>query len=197
MIKAILMDYAGVVSDTGSLFNELKPFMNISPEELKDIYNVAKLGKISNEEYMSHCSKEGWEWYFKQTKFHNGIQDFFRENKLPVYLVSNHISKLVQSQIDLLNVRDKFKDIFISDKLGLAKPDKKIFDTVLKKINLKPSEVVFIDDQKKNLTTPKEMGIPVIWVNNKTGFGTHGDVVPDAKIYDLSELNELITNMNK
>ena len=165
------MDYAGVVSDTGSLFNELKPFMNISPEELKDIYNVAKLGKISNEEYMSHCSKEGWEWYFKQTKFHNGIQDFFRENKLPVYLVSNHISKLVQSQIDLLNVRDKFKDIFISDKLGLAKPDKKIFEEALKLSGVAPHEACHIGDEiRTDVEGAQRVGIHPILLDRNNRF---------------------------
>jgi HAD superfamily hydrolase (TIGR01509 family) len=192
MIKAILMDFEGVVSKNGSLFNELATFVHLSKEELKEQYQLAKIGKISNDEYMNHVPQKGWDWYFNYTTIHHGIQEFFKENTLPIYLISNHVSKLLHPEIDSLGVRENFKEIFVSDKLQLAKPDKKFYEFVLNKTKLNANEVIIIDDQKRNLVIPKIMGMKTIWVNNQSNFGTEGDVTPDAETYNLSKLNEIV-----
>ncbi len=54
-------------------------------------------------------------------------------------------------------------------------------------------------DQKKNLTTPKEMGMKTIWVNNTKvdPFGDNDPIIPDAEISDLKELNPIINELIK
>jgi HAD superfamily hydrolase (TIGR01509 family) len=195
MIKAILMDFAGVVSKNGTLFNELATFVKLPKEELEKKYHLAKVGKISNDKYMSYVPKEGWDWYFNYVTIHHGIKEFFTENKLPIYLTSNHVSSLIQPQLDSLDVRENFKEIFVSDKLKLAKPNKEFYEFVLNKINLNADEVIIIDDQKKNLIIPKKMGMKTIWVNNQSGFGEDNNFTPDAEIYNLSKLNKIIVGL--
>ena len=201
MIKAIFMDYSGVVCQHGSLF---EPMLEFSPniqtkEKSKELYNLAKISKISNEEYYNGYSNEGWEWYFSQTTLHEGIMNFLNENKLPLYIASNHVSKIINKELDILNVREYFKEVFISDQLKLAKPSKEFFLEILKRVGLKAEDIVFVDDQKRNLVPAKEMGMKTIWINNTKidPFGDNGDVIPDGETYDLSKINEIIMELDK
>ncbi len=200
MIKAILIDFSGVICQHGSL---LEPIVELCPgldyKKAKEQYNLAKVGEISNLEYASFFTKESMDWSRKQVTLHEGTMNFLKTKKLPVYIVSNHISNIVQKEIDILGVREYFAEIFISDKLKLAKPNKEFYKEVLKRINLKASEVVFVDDQKRNLLPAKEMGMKVIWVNNTKvdPFGDNGSLEVDGETYDLSKLNEIIKELDK
>ncbi len=55
-----------------------------------------------------------------------------------------------------------FSPVILSCEVGCRKPEKKIYQIALKKLKVKPSECVFIDDKKNNLSTAKELGIKTI-----------------------------------
>ncbi len=55
-----------------------------------------------------------------------------------------------------------FKPCLLSSEIGMRKPDVKIFQLFLKQAKCKPSEAVFIDDEKRYLTHAKKMGIHII-----------------------------------
>lgn len=55
--------------------------------------------------------------------------------------------------------RDLFDHLFLSYEMGLQKPDKKIYTTVVETIGAKPEECLFFDDLEENLTAAKEVGI--------------------------------------
>lgn len=51
-----------------------------------------------------------------------------------------------------------FSDIVISGCVGLVKPDKKIYQLLLDRNNLKAQDCIFIDDKIENIETAKEVG---------------------------------------
>ena len=54
--------------------------------------------------------------------------------------------------------------IFISDELGIAKPDPAIFNIVAKKVNYQPKELLYIGDTWANdVAAPIEAGWQAIW----------------------------------
>ncbi|MFW9972081.1 MAG: HAD family hydrolase, partial [Candidatus Odinarchaeota archaeon] len=57
---------------------------------------------------------------------------------------------------------DTFDHIFLSNEIGLIKPDMEKYKYVLKKLDTKPKRCVFIDDKIKNLVPARELGIIVI-----------------------------------
>lgn len=63
-----------------------------------------------------------------------------------------------------------FDDIILSDKVGIKKPDPRIFLYLLEKHKLDPRTCIFIDDQYKNLEAAQQMGI------NKTILCKNGDI---------------------
>lgn len=55
-----------------------------------------------------------------------------------------------------------FDHIFLSNEVGLIKPDLDKYKHVLQKLNTKPKKCVFIDDKLRNLIPARKLGITVI-----------------------------------
>ena len=52
-----------------------------------------------------------------------------------------------------------FDDIIISSEINAYKPDKDFFDTLIKKANVKPEEILFLDDRKENVDAARKCGM--------------------------------------
>jgi len=72
-------------------------------------------------------------------------------------------------------VYDGFNKVFLSNEIGIKKPDPRIFKYMFKKINLKPEETIFIDDKEENIKTAKKLGMNAIL------FKKHKQLVRDLK----------------
>ena len=68
------------------------------------------------------------------------------------------------------NARNKdfsvFEYRFLSFLIGARKPNKKIYQYAIKKLNVRPGEILFIDDVKKNVEGAKKAGIKAIQFKN-------------------------------
>ncbi len=60
-----------------------------------------------------------------------------------------------------------FKKPVLSHRVGLTKPDKKIFILALKRLGLKAPECVFIDDVQRNTVAAKKLGFKTILFGDK------------------------------
>lgn len=105
---------------------------------------------------------------------HEGVGDFFpetlqlmdklRQKNIGICLLSNALPNLSDTA---KNLTDE-KNIFTSYELGLLKPDIKIYQVILQKLNTKPQEVIFIDDKKANIEAAKSIGIHGIVFDRNT-----------------------------
>ncbi len=71
----------------------------------------------------------------------------------------NAYSAYLQNKFGKMIFDDIFEKQYLSFKLGLRKPDKKIFELVLNENNIKPSETLFIDDSMQHIHGAEETGI--------------------------------------
>ncbi len=106
------------------------------------------------------------------------------KDKYPVYLLSNtnsiHIKKcdqIFRDQFGIPNVKALFTKAFYSYEMGLWKPDKEIYNTVLRDIEQKAEDVLFIDDNAANIASAAEMGFQTILMDPK-----NDDVINHFKI---------------
>jgi HAD superfamily hydrolase (TIGR01509 family) len=59
-------------------------------------------------------------------------------------------------------------DLYInSAKVGIKKPDPKIFLVTCRKLVVKPNECLFMDDSLENIKAAKKLGMQVIWWNKE------------------------------
>ncbi|MCX6748374.1 MAG: HAD-IA family hydrolase [Candidatus Pacearchaeota archaeon] len=75
---------------------------------------------------------------------------------------------------------ERFDYAFSSFQLGSRKADKNTFIKVLEKLELKPEEVIFIDDSEKNVNNAKSLGINTIKFEN---FNQLKDTLRKFEIY--------------
>jgi epoxide hydrolase-like predicted phosphatase len=56
-------------------------------------------------------------------------------------------------------IADAFDEIFISAEVGLAKPDPRLYQLVLDRMNIEPGEAVFVDDFLENIEAAQAVGM--------------------------------------
>jgi len=78
-----------------------------------------------------------------------------------VSLISNTFDIHAKSN-ELKGFYDIFDHVFLSNEIGLIKPDKKKYIHVLEELHAKPKHCIFIDDKLRNLVTARELGLIVI-----------------------------------
>ena len=71
--------------------------------------------------------------------------------------VKNFYSEKSKQAFD--SIKKNFKFVFESSKIGLRKPERGIYLYVIKKMNVNPNNIIFIDDLGINLKPAKEIGI--------------------------------------
>ncbi|PAV84906.1 hypothetical protein WR25_21766 [Diploscapter pachys] len=119
---------------------------------------------------------------FKKLKFFSAIEydkdAIYEEAVLHMCLILREMGIKTALMLDTYHVddarkgrklpgMDKYFDyIFESCLEGVKKPDPKFFKVVLDRLDVDPSEVIFIDDAKANCNTAKSLGMNVIRVEN-------------------------------
>jgi len=93
------------------------------------------------------------------------LEKISRIKKYKLYLLSNtdssHIT-FIDNNFPFIRV---LKNRVLSYKVGMVKPDKKIFKYILNKYNLVPEETVLIDDMKDNIIAAQSLDIKTIHYN--------------------------------
>ncbi|MFX0082307.1 MAG: HAD-IA family hydrolase [Candidatus Hodarchaeota archaeon] len=79
---------------------------------------------------------------------------------------------------------DIFDNVFLSNEIGLIKPDLEKYKYVMKKLDTSPKKCVFIDDKIKNLVPARELGIIVIRFES---FEKFKETLSELGIGDISK----------
>ena len=132
---------------TKEFFEYLKRYMNdnITLEEFKNIY-------VNNNEF-----------------FNDTIETIKKLKNLgyKVYLLSNLKEIDYEKFIKHFDV-SIFDEMFLSFKLGMLKPNDDIYQYVINKLNTKPENIYFFDDNKENVDGAIRNGINAYQVTGET-----------------------------
>lgn len=185
-IKNIIFDLGGVIinldiNKTISEFNKLSymPFEAIYTQAAQSsLFDDFDKGLTSTQEFFDEIRKqiryEGPEQ--ELAKAWNAMLLDIPEKRLDVlvtmkqnyntFLLSNtcepHIAAFEHDlylKHGVKNFNDYFDEVYYSCRLGMRKPNKDIFEFVLKQNDLKPEETVFIDDSVQHVKGAGECGI--------------------------------------
>ena len=85
-------------------------------------------------------------------------------------LSKNTRSQFVATKKKFPEVWQSFDKVINTWELGLPKASKKTILTIAKIFKVKPSEIVYIDDQRNNLIEPRKMGVKTIFYQNFEQF---------------------------
>lgn len=129
----------------------LEGFIKNAPEYEKEIRLV-----WDNISESVHCYDYSVEWVQKFKK--KGYQTYILSN------YSKHGYELTRQELPFVEDMD---GVLFSYEVKLVKPEPEIYQTLLKKFQLKPEECVFMDDNEKNVIAAREAGIHAIHFKNK------------------------------
>lgn len=179
MIKVITFDLDGVYFPNGKVnFISALGKLGISEDEAKRVFLKSpqmnqeyKNGKMTDEEF--------WSWAVSEWKLNQSWQEIvrlmidgydvnesvvttvrgLREKGYKTAICSNNFPARVNGLQQKFGFLDNFDVAVFSFEVGASKPNKKIFEELVKKSQVEPSAIVFADDNPDNLIGAKEVGI--------------------------------------
>ena len=199
-IKAILIDVGGVLAlgegskwkkgkfiPSGVHLNMVKK-LKISIDQYLDsidsTYVSAITGKLPKQKIIEILSKNFGIDSKKLKKFYlNSYKKNFKQNKE----LFNKLFKLKKQGYKVAVLSDQwflskealmpeklyknFDEIMVSCDVEIRKPNKKIYQLAVKKLNFSPKEILFIDNQKWNILPAKKLGMnTILFKSNKQLF---------------------------
>ena len=81
-----------------------------------------------------------------------------KENEYKIYILSN-MSKGIGDQLHIEKLLNDIDGYILSYEYHQIKPYKSIYETLINKYNINPSESIFIDDRDENIRTANTFGI--------------------------------------
>ena len=133
---------------------------------LRDYSNFFNKKNISYEEYVKNYDEIGYKYggiYQEAVVTLNKL----KEDGYKVYMLSNLNDVAYSSFSREFDVRI-FDDLFLSFKMHMVKPEKEIYEYVIKKINDDPKEMCFFDDKQVNVEVAKECGMNALVTTGET-----------------------------
>lgn len=111
--------------------------------------------------------------------------------KYELYIVSNGFRFVQESRLKIGDFRKYFKDIFLSEDIGVQKPAKEFFDYCFEKLNQPKKENVILigDSLSADIMGGLNYGIDCVWFN-KNADKLPADIKPT---YTVNHLNEIIS----
>lgn len=186
-IKAIIFDVGGVL-DKGTFYDHYIPMCNELRINLKDFHKAyhkysykARVGKISTKVFISSIAKslkisykKLLECWVKQKRksLKKDIEVEKTLNKLRKRYILGALTNVIELH-DRIRIEKGFYKMFkykiCSYQAGACKPQVKFYKMILKKLkNIKPEEMIFIDDVRVCLKPAKKLGMKIIlFKNNK------------------------------
>lgn len=131
-------------------------------------------GDITEDEYWaSLISRTGWDIdidtlkaavrkNFVEIEGTRALIEELKEKGFKLGLLSDHTREWIEYCDGKFDYHKLFNSVLYSYEAKAMKPEKKVYEMILKNLDSRPEENIFIDDKPKNLVPAKEMGIHTI-----------------------------------
>lgn len=207
MIKAVIFDMDGVISDTSKLHatQELKILsrfgINISMEELIKRYSGVRTKKFFKElldgigaEYdLAELMHEKWTGMLEMSKKHvpeiPGAISLINEAKkagLKIAVASGSDKNYVLTVLKTLGVQDLFDAITSSEEVKNGKPEPDVFLLAAKRMSVAPENCIVIEDGISGMIAAKKAGMLSIGLVKDRNDESYP---ADIRVESLNEIN--------
>ncbi|MCY4603490.1 MAG: HAD-IA family hydrolase [Gemmatimonadetes bacterium] len=198
--KILVLDAMGVIYQSCDDVEELLvPFIreqgsSIDRKAIEDLYTRASLGEFSSEEFWA---KVGVDYnledeYLDRHQLSVGLSDFLsvfkNQVKAPIYCLSNDVSEWSIKLRKKFQLDQYIERWFISGDLKIRKPSPVIYDVLIRDANVKPTQILFVDDREKNIAKANEFGIQTVLCKINNSTEEYNDEGESKVIYSFSEL---------
>ncbi len=184
-IRAIILDIGGVLEITPDpqmtgLLDRWGKRLHFQPGELAE-----RLTSMGDDGTLGTCTEEEWLHDLRaatgmdQAQCDEFMADFWDEYlgelnvelaefittlrpRYKIALLSNSFLGAREREQERYHFQDLTDLIIYSHEVGLAKPDRRIYQLACERLNLPPHETLFLDDYEPNVTAAREFGLQAI-----------------------------------
>jgi len=177
-IKAILWDFSGVlfISKYGLGHEHYAELMGIPNNVLQsffegDMNRQVDLGEIYYDDFYRSILRElnlsedmlpiFSESFRKAFELNSRIIEYIQSlpESIKIGLLSNYSNRLRPMIEEDLGIAHLFDDMVISSEVKLLKPDEKIYQTALSRLDVEAEETIFVDDRLENIEGAQKVGM--------------------------------------
>ena len=196
-MKVVVLDAMGVIYPVGDDVKDLLyPFI-IEKGGTRDFaliekyYHLASLGKISAAEFWKTVgiAPQLENQYLRRFELTPGLLDFLKKIKsrgVEIWCLSNDLSEWSTKLRSRFGFDKYFRGFVISGDIGIRKPDPMIYYNLLNRLNVKASDVIFVDDNPKNLDAASAIGFITVL------FSPTNDTALNKKHLKAATFNEVM-----
>ena len=160
-------------------------------DKITGFYMAASLGNMAAIEFWQSVgvAPNLEDEYLQRHKLTDGLVEFLeainsRGGK--VWCLSNDLSEWSRKLRDIFKLDRYLSGFVISGDVGLRKPDPAIFEHLIRRLDVTAGDVVFVDDNPKNLDSATAVGIETIL------FDTSGENPIHSGYETVRNFNELL-----
>jgi putative hydrolase of the HAD superfamily len=172
VIKAVIFDFFGVIC-SDEYWQKIKQDKNLK-DQFEDLSESMNLGEIAWADFVSQLAgKLGQDLktvnaLFQERKLNPGLINYihFLHEKYKTAILSNASQGQIKGILDGTKTEDAFDAIVVSADLRVIKPDRRIFEYVLKQLVVGATEAIFIDDIERYCKAAEGLGIRAIHYKN-------------------------------
>ena len=113
-----------------------------------------------------------------------------------IYVVSNGSKSVQTGRLAIAGLTDFFDGVFLSEELGVEKPDRRFFDACFRAadVSSKDETIILGDSLTSDILGGIHAGIKTCWFNQR-GKAPRADIVPDYEISHLSQFIPLLKTL--
>lgn len=115
----------------------------------------------------------------------------YLSDKYQIFAASNGVYDMQVNRIKKSNLDKYFKDIFVSDKIGFEKPDKRFFQKIMNFTKFSNNDLIMIGDSiKSDIIGAKNSNIKSIYFNKENKKNSDKNFTYQVK--NLSEIKKIL-----
>jgi len=169
-----------------SLMKRHKDFWSVTEDSLDKSMKVFNINIAMKNELLN---------LYKTLSPYPEVKDVLNSLKKKNYrlsILSNGTPALLDQLVKSNNLENIFDDLFSIEKVGIYKPDSKVYDMPIKKYQIKSEEVAFLSANTWDVSGGGNYGYNSIWVNRNNAIFDNLDYKPKNEVSDLTQLLDII-----
>lgn len=188
MIKNIVFDVGKVLVDFD--WQGFMDTLDLTPDVYEKVANATVLSELWNEfdrskmsdeeilrgflEKAPDCEMEIMRFWnnmgncIKRYEYAHSWISSLQEKGYKVYLLSNYSRRMYFQSIEELSFVEEVDGAIFSYEVQATKPELEIYEALLKKYGLNPTECVFLDDNRGNIIAANQLGMATIHFHTKS-----------------------------
>ena len=115
-----------------------------------------------------------------------------KEKKYKISILSNGTPDLLDGLVKSNNLEKMFDDIFSIEKVGIYKPDEKVYKMPIDKYKVTKNEIAFLSANTWDVSGAGNFGFNSIWVNRNKNIFDKLDYIPHNEVNNLKEILKLL-----